>query len=344
MSGLSFETLQALELEPAELVAVGGPFVSSFLGFPYQLHESLDELPRDGRDLVVFVGKKDRLDAMRELCDYTGRVVAAFGPGDAGVAPAYLPGNRRKLPESVVALFSPNNQLRDERSVSVPLGVRAENLPALRLERKAQAARHERLCYANFTVNESEYPSGRGGCPHVRARLAEQLATTSWMTVDISERRRKDKRDLLRYYGEMACHKFAVSPQGRGIDSYRTWEALYLGVVPIVMRSPAMAAFERLPILFTDDYGELSESYLEQRWQEIASGSFQIERMLKSWYRHRFLQAISLLERPRFVCLWEGGSDAGTTVASAMRSARLLGGAVHDAPQSSFTADGEGLF
>lgn len=323
MSGLSFETLQSLDLEPAELVVLGGPFVSSFLGFPYRLYESLDDLPRDGRDLVAFVGKKDRLDAMREFCDYAGRVVAAFGPGDAGVARAYLPEGRRRLPENVVALFSPNNRLQDDRSVSVPLGVRAEKLQALRLAREAQIGRHELLCYANFTVNRSEYPSGRDGFPHIRARLAESLAKASWMTVDISERRRKGEHDLQRYYGEMVRHKFALCPQGRGIDSYRTWEALYLGVVPIVMRSPAMAPFEQLPILFTDDYSELSEVYLERRWQEITSGSFEIERMLKWWYRHRFLGAIGQLERPRFVCLWEGGSDSSATVADAMRSARL---------------------
>lgn len=50
---------------------------------------------------------------------------------------------------------------------------------------------------------------------------------------------------------------FVISPPGNGVDCHRTWEAIYLGAVPVVLRgylAPSFAA--ALPILEVDDYAE----------------------------------------------------------------------------------------
>ncbi len=67
---------------------------------------------------------------------------------------------------------------------------------------------------------------------------------------------------------------FVASPPGNGVDTHRTWEALYLGCVPIVLRSTMADKFVEigLPIWIVDSYDELihlSEQDLKLKYKEL---------------------------------------------------------------------------
>ena len=51
---------------------------------------------------------------------------------------------------------------------------------------------------------------------------------------------------------------FVPSPAGNGIDCHRTWEALYLGAVPVVLRSEYFGESD-WPVLVVDSWSELLE-------------------------------------------------------------------------------------
>ena len=51
---------------------------------------------------------------------------------------------------------------------------------------------------------------------------------------------------------------FVLSPEGGGMDCHRTWEALALGCIPIVKRSPFSDLFQNLPVLIVDDWGDIN--------------------------------------------------------------------------------------
>ena len=36
----------------------------------------------------------------------------------------------------------------------------------------------------------------------------------------------------------LATYRWCICPEGNGVDTHRLWEAIYLGCVPIVKRSP----------------------------------------------------------------------------------------------------------
>jgi hypothetical protein len=67
-----------------------------------------------------------------------------------------------------------------------------------------------------------------------------------------------------RYLAELARHRFAICPRGNGIDTYRVWESLYLGVVPVVERSPHTWHWVALglPLLLIDDWHEVTPAFL----------------------------------------------------------------------------------
>jgi hypothetical protein len=71
-----------------------------------------------------------------------------------------------------------------------------------------------------------------------------------------------EKNDL---YDVIQNHKFLACPEGFGTDTHRVWEALYLGVIPIVLKSPISSEYgDELPIVLLDKWADLPK-----RWEEI---------------------------------------------------------------------------
>jgi hypothetical protein len=61
------------------------------------------------------------------------------------------------------------------------------------------------------------------------------------------------------YQQELLRSRFVLSPPGNGIDCHRTWEALYLGAIPIVKRKFWPFAHLDLPVVILDDWDDISE-------------------------------------------------------------------------------------
>lgn len=72
-------------------------------------------------------------------------------------------------------------------------------------------------------------------------------------------------------YEIMSEYKFIVSPPGAGYDCHRTWEALYLGVVPIIIKSPINEVFEDLPVVIVHDWNVINENFLIKKFKQISN-------------------------------------------------------------------------
>lgn len=95
------------------------------------------------------------------------------------------------------------------------------------------------------------------------------------------------------YYDKIARSKFAICPRGCGIDSYRIWDCILLGCIPIVEKYDGMEQFNDLPILFVDsymDYGKLTEEYLNTVYQEFQQRDFNYEKLLYSYWAYRVVE------------------------------------------------------
>jgi hypothetical protein len=78
----------------------------------------------------------------------------------------------------------------------------------------------------------------------------------------------------LDYYRKISQFKFVASPEGNGVDCHRTWEALYLRSVPIVIRNVMTECFEELglPVILINNWDELkvmSEDFIEKKYKEL---------------------------------------------------------------------------
>ena len=147
----------------------------------------------------------------------------------------------------VLHWFAQNLVFRHPKLTAVPIGLENRSLHSHGVIRdfRRLARRHSpksnRILYG-FTAENN---------PAERVPATEALKASS--IADFTSRLNSRKyRQLLNRYG------FVASPPGNGTDCHRTWEALYLGVVPILKRSLFYSFFPDLPALFVDDWNEVT--------------------------------------------------------------------------------------
>lgn len=86
------------------------------------------------------------------------------------------------------------------------------------------------------------------------------------------------------YVYDLAHSRFVVSPPGNGPDCHRTWEALYLGAIPIVLRSALIPLYEDLPVLIVDDWAEVTEQKLARFLSESQTQAYNLKKIYVDYW------------------------------------------------------------
>jgi hypothetical protein len=133
------------------------------------------------------------------------------------------------------------------------------------------------LCYLNAPYN---VPNAAKRAE--RSALYGTIANESWCHAVNADGERGLTFEA--YYTDLARSMYCLSPRGAGIDCHRTWEALYLGCIPIVRRHDELTAFsmdtddtrvfrkgDGLPIMVVDDWAEVTRDRLESEWGRYAA-------------------------------------------------------------------------
>ena len=90
--------------------------------------------------------------------------------------------------------------------------------------------------------------------------------------------------DTETYLHDVYQAKFVISPHGNGLDCHRTWEALYLGVIPVVKKSTLDPLYEDLPVLIVDDWSEITREFLEKKYIEISAKTYKFEKLFIDYW------------------------------------------------------------
>jgi hypothetical protein len=126
----------------------------------------------------------------------------------------------------------------------------------------------EHLVYMNFSI---------GTYPGERSLVYNLFASQPFCLVS-------SPKDLGSYLTEAASSKFVLSPRGNGLDCHRTWEAFYMGAIPIVRTSTADQMYEGLPVLLVQDWNEVTQEFLEQKYEEMSKQTYHLERMYADYW------------------------------------------------------------
>jgi hypothetical protein len=118
---------------------------------------------------------------------------------------------------------------------------------------------------------------------------------TSAFVVCIDKRDGVDISVLPSIYVRNHQYPFWLSPRGNGLDCHRTWEALYLDVVPIVWNSTLNSLYTDLPVIILNDSSEITEEFLRAKLREIATNKvksplvYRFEKLRFSFWRRLIL-------------------------------------------------------
>ena len=106
-------------------------------------------------------------------------------------------------------------------------------------------------------------------------------------------------RDM--YYESLRVSKFVLCPSGIGYDTYRMWEVLYMGSIPIVERTRRGGGWEKtadkLPVLWVDDFALVTPDLLAKEYLRMTKRTdYQFERLTMDWwvsFVHSYLDGTS---------------------------------------------------
>lgn len=172
--------------------------------------------------------------------------------------------------------------------IPLPIGVIPPSETCARYTNKVMSAyadklktpkRIQNLVYMNH-INKNNYQE---------RNQTDFLKTMPWITC--SSRRDTPEQYLDNTYN----HKFVISPPGRGIDCFRTWESMYLGTIPIVKRSFVTRSFQELPMLLIDDWHELSVEMLNDIYDKYQATTFDYRSMMFSYWAKQIIDAFNAM-------------------------------------------------
>jgi hypothetical protein len=138
------------------------------------------------------------------------------------------------------AWFATNVDLEHRKLHAIPIGIANPRWPhgdteaVRRVQQESQPK--TRLFDVSFSLGTN--PAEREAC-------ADQTGLTP-----------STPQPFEQYLVGLASSYFSLSPRGNGIDTHRTWEALYLRTIPIVTRSVLTEQHRDLPLVVLDDWAE----------------------------------------------------------------------------------------
>ena len=138
------------------------------------------------------------------------------------------------------------------------------------LEKKKEI---KNLCFINFTTNTFKSE---------RCVILRNYKNKDWVTYNLTN---KSENGYRKYLENIYSHKFVFAPRGNGINTYRLWESLYLGTIPIVKYHINYEAYKELPILFVNNWHNITEDFLNKKYDEIMSKEYNFDKLrISYWY------------------------------------------------------------
>ena len=158
-------------------------------------------------------------------------------------------------PNCIKRWFSINLEHEAENLIPVPLGLSNNYSPKNLLPKdfnnfnEMNDGNKEDKLYVNFNMNTNFKE---------REQLYENFQQKEWAVVKNSDLSKNE------YYQDLGSYTFALAPWGNGVDTHRIWESLYLGTIPITKYHHTFSTSKDLPILFVNDYSEITRELLDK--------------------------------------------------------------------------------
>lgn len=183
-------------------------------------------------------------------------------------------------PQNVKMWYSTNVDIINERVKSIPIGLENDRWLGEKLnkmQKKLQKPKvFKKMIYLNHNV---------GTNPTKRQKPYDVLKGQGWVTAGNGA----NGEGFDNYLENIYNHPFVVCPEGNGIDTHRVWECLYMNTIPVMVRNINNSFYADLPILFIDDWEELSEKFLHDSYMKIIEGTWNMKKLDFDYWKHEIV-------------------------------------------------------
>ena len=146
---------------------------------------------------------------------------------------------------------------KDHRVNALPIGLNEDT--QLQPMRKAIRAKKKiDKLLINFKQDRSE-----------RRELYSQFKDFPWVHVEPYTMKWASYQSLTLHYESISKYKWTLCPRGAGQDTHRLWEALYLGSIPVVLKSNLSSLYYGLPVIQLDSWEKLTVGLLQEITDEL---------------------------------------------------------------------------
>jgi hypothetical protein len=138
---------------------------------------------------------------------------------------------------------------------------------------KIQIGDHEKtvLCCISTSTDSRRRPIGKNRQSIVKTLMNNNIHNVSLNASD--------------YFDKLPEYKFVISPEGNGIDCHRHYESLIAGCIPVVEYNfMTEEKYAGCPVLYTHDYQEITEEYLQQKYSEMIDQTYDFSKLFVSYY------------------------------------------------------------
>jgi hypothetical protein len=178
---------------------------------------------------------------------------------------------------NVSAVFTVTHQWLDHPKVfSLPLGIKQEAAARVSQELTLQGTMGFNNRTELLLIAQSEFQHRPLIAEHVIANFNGMIRN-----------RYKDGSD---YWQNLQRAKFTLCPSGLGWDTYRAWEAIILGTIPVLetyYRTDGFyRVFDDLPVLWVDHFDNVTPSLLETSYPKILARAkeYNFAKLTKLWW------------------------------------------------------------
>lgn len=184
----------------------------------------------------------------------------------------------QEAPKNLVYVIANNIMVKDPRVSYLPMGRDFRSVAEFSEAKPTE--KKEILCYCNFSINT--HP--------IRQKLYENIRDKEFIVFEHMGQFLKYSISRADFVRKLVRSKFAICPRGNGLDTFRLWDCLYSGTIPIVVREATFhQQLEDLPILFLNSYAEyadLTAEYLEATYNRMLEKEYNYSKLLLSTWLH----------------------------------------------------------
>src|SRR3990167_226917 len=119
--------------------------------------------------------------------------------------------------------------------------------------------------------------------PNVETNLGQRTACLNYFSTMVWAHSAEPKT-FSEYVDDLSHAVFVISPPGSGLDCHRTWEALYMGCYPIVLRSTLCPLYEELPVVVVDSWEEVTEDFLHEKKETFRTSSWNFKKIYMPYW------------------------------------------------------------